>query len=58
MDEHGRLFLQTPKGLGLMRSLDMDVAADAIEAGLWDPQDVVFDTLPKQCQFELNPQPA
>ena len=58
VDEHGRLFLQTPKGLGLMRSLDMDVAADAIEAGLWNPQDVVFDTLPKQCQFELNPQPA
>ena len=55
LDEMGRLYLQTPKGLGLMRSLDMDVAADAIEAGLWDPQEVDFASLPERFQFKLAP---
>lgn len=55
VDEIGRLFLQTPKGLGLMRSLDMDVAADAIESGLWDLQEIAFATLPERFQFKLTP---
>ena len=46
LDEHGRLFLATPAGLGLVRSLDMDVAADAVGSGRWVPQDVVFAILP------------
>lgn len=35
LDEHGRLFLDTPLGLGLVRSADMHAAAEALEAGAW-----------------------
>jgi hypothetical protein len=38
LDEHERLFLSTPLGLGLVHSMDMDWAAQAVEAGLWQPQ--------------------
>lgn len=57
IDEQGRLFLATEWGLGLMRSLDMDVAADAIEAGLWTPEDEVFVRLPVRFGYRLSPQP-
>ena len=57
MDEHGRLFLSTNKGLGVVRSLDMDAAADAVEAGVWQPQDVTFADLPVRFQYCLAPQP-
>jgi Protein of unknown function (DUF2946) len=37
LDELDRLFLSTELGLGLVHSLDMELAADAVEAGLWRP---------------------
>lgn len=40
VDEHGWLFLETPLGLGLVHTQDMDLAAQALEAGRW-PQQVV-----------------
>lgn len=55
LDEHGRLFLATAIGLGLVRSLDMDAAADAIEAGLWSPQEIEFAQLPARYGFVLSP---
>lgn len=58
VDERGWLFLMTDLGLGLVRSLDMDVAADALESGLWgEPQDEVFARLPDRFQYRLTPQP-
>lgn len=38
LDEQDRLFLSTPLGLGLVHSLDMDWAAQAVEQGLWSPE--------------------
>ncbi len=56
-DEHGRLFLAGPDGLGLVRSTDMAAAADAVEAGLWQPQETTFETLLRRYRVQLDPQP-
>jgi hypothetical protein len=56
LDEHGRLFLATSAGLGLVRSLDMDAAADAVSSGLWVPQELAFAALPRQFGYQLSPQ--
>ena len=55
IDEHGRLFLATDLGLGLVHSLDMDLAADAVERGDWLPQDAPFDALPVRFGYRLSP---
>jgi hypothetical protein len=56
LDQHGRLFLATPAGLGLVRSLDMDAAADAVNDGAWVPQEVDFADLPRRFGYQLSPQ--
>lgn len=58
LDEFGRLFLDTDLGLGVVRSMDMDAAASAVEAGLWVPEEVRFADLPKRFGYELAPSPA
>lgn len=58
LDEHGHLYLETEHGLGVVRSLDMDAAADAIEACGWVPEDVNSAELPGRFGFVLNPQQA
>lgn len=55
VDEHGRLFLATDLGLGLVHTLDMDSAADAVERGLWAPRAVVFAELPARHGYRLSP---
>jgi hypothetical protein len=35
MDETGHLYLATDIGLGIVHTLDMEAAADAVEQGLW-----------------------
>ncbi len=56
LDEHGRLFLDTDQGLGLVHSLDMEAAADAVEQGLWAPVERAFEQLPAQFGYRLSPQ--
>lgn len=56
VDEQGRLYLHTELGLGLMRSADMDVAADAVLAGAWSPQPVDSQALPQHYGYCLSPQ--
>jgi hypothetical protein len=56
VDEQGRLFLYTPLGLGLVRSADMDAAADAVLGGVWAPQEVRFAELPARFGYERSPQ--
>ena len=58
LDEHGRLYLDTDKGFGVVRSMDMDAAADAVEAGVWAPQELPFAEMPGRFHYALNPQPA
>ena len=55
LDEHGRLFLGTDLGLGIVHTLDMNLAADAVEAGHWAPADVRFDVLPARFGYCLKP---
>lgn len=55
LDEQGRLFLATDLGLGVVRSPDMVVAADALEALGWQPEEVAFETLPARYGYQLRP---
>ena len=56
LDEQGRLFMDTDVGFGVVRSLDMDAAADAVEAGVWAPQEMPFAEMPQRFGYCLNPQ--
>jgi hypothetical protein len=55
LDERGWLFLATDLGLGLVHTLDMELAASAVESGRWQPTPTVFDTLPKRFGYRLHP---
>jgi hypothetical protein len=56
LDEHGRLYLVTDLGLGLVHTSDMAQAADAVERGDWAPQEVKASDLPGQWRFVPSPQ--
>lgn len=58
LDEHGRLFLATELGLGVVHTLDMAEAADAVESGAWAPEEVRFADLPGRYGYVLSPQAA
>ena len=55
VDEHGRVFLETDLGLGLVHSLDVGLAADAVQSGLWVPQDVLAAALPARFGYVPSP---
>jgi hypothetical protein len=55
LDEHGRLFLATDLGLGLVHTLDMETAAEAVERGAWAPQEVASAALPQRFGYRLSP---
>ena len=55
LDEHGRLFLATELGLGIVHTLDMAIAADAVERGVWTPEGVTFAELPARFGYRLSP---
>lgn len=57
LDEHGRLFLATERGLGVVRSPDMLAASDWIQAQGWEPQEVSFEGLSGRFGHVLRPQP-
>jgi hypothetical protein len=57
LDEAGRLYLSAAQGLGLVRSVDMEAAASAVEVGLWQPQDILFEDLIRRFSIQLDPQP-
>ena len=56
LDEQGRLYLHSNAGLGLVHSLDMAHAADAVEAGLWVPEAVLARDLPTRFGYVCSPQ--
>ncbi len=58
LDEQGRLFLATERGLGIVHTLDMNSAADAVEQGHWRPEPVRFEELPQRFGYELVPAPT
>jgi hypothetical protein len=55
LDELGRLYLETDTGFGLVHTMDMGQAADAVEAGLWVPQDVTASDLPAHYGYCPSP---
>lgn len=55
LDEQGRLYLDTPLGLGIVHSQDMLHAADAIEAGDWTPLPCTAGELPARFGFVRQP---
>jgi hypothetical protein len=58
LDERGRLFLATDLGLGVVHTLDMEAAADAVDAAQWTPVEIRFDALPERFGYKLRPVPA
>lgn len=57
LDENGRLYLLTDLGMGLVHTADMSLAADAVEAGRWTPQDLRAEELPQRFGFVRRPNP-
>ncbi len=57
LDEAGRLFLATDIGFGLVHSLDMELAAGAVEAGHWVPVAVESASLPERFGYRRKPKP-
>jgi hypothetical protein len=58
LDEQGRLFLDSEIGLGLVHTLDMHEAAQAVESGLWQPQPLRFAEMAARFGHVLSPQAA
>lgn len=58
LDEAGRLFLDTDLGFGLVHTADMLGAAGAVDAGVWQPQEMAFADMPARFGYQLRPQPA
>jgi hypothetical protein len=58
LDEHGRLFLDTNIGFGIVHTLDMEPASDALEAGVWPLQELAFAAMPQRFGYTLRPGPG
>jgi len=56
LDERGRLFLDTDLGFGLVHTLDMEVAARAVDSGAWVPAEMAFAAMPAHFGYVLRPQ--
>jgi hypothetical protein len=56
LDEQDRLFIATPLGLGLVHTLDMLWAAQAVERGDWEPQSCTHADLLRQYRVVLEPE--
>ena len=58
IDEHGRVYLDTELGFGLVHTQDMLHVAEAIELGLWVPQEALTHDLPRQFGYVRSPEAA
>ncbi|MBL8305772.1 MAG: DUF2946 family protein [Rubrivivax sp.] len=57
-DEAGRLFADCDLGLGLVHSLDMGIAAQAVDDGDWAPQEARWADLLARHGDVLRPEPG
>jgi hypothetical protein len=55
VDEQGRLYLETDLGFGLVHTQDVEQAADAIEQGLWTPEEMAAADLPGRFGYVCSP---
>jgi Protein of unknown function (DUF2946) len=58
VDEHGCAYLETELGFGLIHTNDMLLVSDALERGLWVPQEIARRELPKRFGYVRSPQQA
>ena len=58
VDESGGCTSTRSSGLGVVHTLDMETAANAVEAGHWRPEDVAFEALPERFNYVLTPLPS
>ena len=58
LDEQGRVYLQTNIGFGLVHTQDVALAADAVEVGVWVPQEMMASELPQRFGYLMSPQLA
>jgi hypothetical protein len=56
VDEQGKVYLHTLLGLGLVHTLDVARAAQALEAGRWTLEDVKAKDLPMNYGYKMSPQ--
>ena len=56
VDEHGHLYLETDLGFGLVHTLDMMHAADAVEQGLWLAEELLQADLPVRFAYVPSPE--
>ncbi len=56
LDEQGHVYLAADTGFGLVHTMDMSQAADAVEQGLWLVQDVLAADLPQRFRYVISPQ--
>ena len=56
LDEQGRLYLQTDAGFGLVHTMDIFRAAQAVEQGLWPLQEATAAELPARFGYVMSPQ--
>jgi hypothetical protein len=55
LDDEGRVYLDTDLGFGLVHTLDVVDAAEAIEQGIWTTEEVPAAQLPERFGFVLSP---
>jgi hypothetical protein len=58
LDESGRVFLDTELGFGIVHTMDIGQAAEAVERGLWQPQELPFAAMPGRFGYRLRPAAA
>jgi hypothetical protein len=58
VDEHGRVYLDTDIGFGVVHTLDMEATADAIEQKVWRTQEIGGLELPLRFGFVRSPTAA
>ena len=56
VDESGRVYLCTNLGLGLVRSLDVPRAAQALEIGRWSLEEKSAHELPEEYGYVMSPE--
>ncbi len=55
VDESGRLFVATDIGVGIVHTLDMETAAEAVESGQWVTRETRFEALVEHYGYRLSP---
>jgi len=55
LDESGRLFVVCDLGLGIVHTLDVGVASELVERGVWRPQEIAFSVLVERFAIRLSP---